>query len=110
MPNWVCSLNRSTHLKQFCNFKEMNKIILLFIVFVCCGTIAQSQQGNSSSTLIKIFNQNSRPYEYLIKSIDDFNSQGAITDKLLASGFKNVSFKNIFGGIASIHYAWKLND
>ena len=38
----------------------MNKIILLFIVFFCCGTIAQSQQGNSSSTLIKIFNQNSK--------------------------------------------------
>ena len=38
----------------------MNKIILLFIVFLCCATIAQSQQGNSSSTLIKIFNQNSK--------------------------------------------------
>jgi tetratricopeptide (TPR) repeat protein len=38
----------------------MNKIILLFIVFLCCTTIAKSQQGNSSSTLIKIFNQNSK--------------------------------------------------
>ena len=38
----------------------MNKIILLFIVFLCCATFAQSQQGNSSSTLIKIFNQNSK--------------------------------------------------
>ena len=38
----------------------MNKIILLFIVFLCCATFAQSQQRNSSSTLIKIFNQNSK--------------------------------------------------
>ncbi len=38
----------------------MNKIILLFIVFLSCTTIAKSQQGNSSSTLIKIFNQNSK--------------------------------------------------
>ena len=38
----------------------MNKIFLLFIVFLCCATFAQSQQGNSSSTLIKIFNQNSK--------------------------------------------------
>ena len=38
----------------------MYKIILLFTVFFCCGTIAQSQQGNSSSTLIKIFEQNSK--------------------------------------------------
>lgn len=38
----------------------MNKIILLFIVFLCCANFAQSQQRNSSSTLIKIFNQNSK--------------------------------------------------
>ncbi len=38
----------------------MNKIILLFIVFLCCTPITKSQQGNSSSTLIKIFNQNSK--------------------------------------------------
>lgn len=38
----------------------MYKIILLFTVFFCCGTIAQSQQGNSSSTLIKVFEQNSK--------------------------------------------------
>ena len=38
----------------------MNKIFLLFIVFLCCATFAQSQQGNSLSTLIKTFNQNSK--------------------------------------------------
>ena len=38
----------------------MNKIFLLFIVFLCCATFAQSQQGNSPSTLIKTFNQNSK--------------------------------------------------
>ncbi len=50
----------------------MNKIILLFIVFLSCTTIAKSQQGNSSSTLIKIFNQNSK------KSI--VANDGLITD------------------------------
>jgi len=58
----------------------------------------------------KIFNQNSYPYEYLIKSIEDFHSQNEIKNKLNKAGFKNVNIKNIFGGIASIHYAWKLND
>jgi len=38
----------------------MNKIFLLFIVFLCCATFAQSQLGNSPSTLIKTFNQNSK--------------------------------------------------
>lgn len=58
----------------------------------------------------KIFNQNSSPYKYLVKSIEDFYSQDEISKKLIKAGFKNVNFKNIFGGIASIHYAWKLND
>ena len=58
----------------------------------------------------KIFNQNSNPYKYLVKSIEDFYPQNEISKKLIKAGFKNVNFKNIFGGIASIHYAWKLND
>ena len=58
----------------------------------------------------KIFNQNSKPYEYLTKSISDFHSKEEISNKLSETGFKNISIKNIFGGIAAIHYAWKLND
>ena len=58
----------------------------------------------------KIFNQDSKPYEYLTKSIEDFHSQNQISNMLLKSGFKNIHFKDIFGGIASIHCAWKLND
>jgi len=58
----------------------------------------------------QIFNQNAKPYEYLVKSINDFFSQKEIENKLLNTGFKNISFKNIFAGIASIHYAWKLDD
>lgn len=58
----------------------------------------------------KIFNKNSNPYEYLVKSIEDFYSQNDIREKLIKTGFNNVNIKNIFGGIASIHYAWKLND
>ena len=58
----------------------------------------------------KIFNKDSNPYEYLVKSIEDFHSQNEIKNKLNKAGFKNVNIKNIFGGIASIHYAWKLND
>ena len=58
----------------------------------------------------RIFNQNSNPYEYLVKSIEDFQSQTEVKNKLIKAGFKNVNIKNIFGGIASIHYAWKLND
>tara|TARA_B100000989_G_scaffold40096_1_gene25465 strand:- start:1700 stop:2410 length:711 start_codon:yes stop_codon:yes gene_type:complete len=58
----------------------------------------------------KIFNQNSEPYNYLVQSINDFHTQKKIKLKLHETGFKNINIKNIFGGIASIHYAWKLND
>ena len=39
-----------------------------------------------------------------------FYARKEISNKRIRAGFKHVNFKNIFGGIASIHYAWKLND
>ena len=57
----------------------------------------------------KIFNQNEEPYKYLVKSINDFYSQNEIKNKLEKVGFSNVYVSNIFGGVASIHYGWKLN-
>jgi len=58
----------------------------------------------------KVFNQNSKPYEYLTKSIEDFCTQGEITKRLSNAGFKNINTKNLFGGIATIHIAWKFDD
>jgi demethylmenaquinone methyltransferase/2-methoxy-6-polyprenyl-1,4-benzoquinol methylase len=66
--------------------------------------------SKSIPALGKVFNQDSKPYEYLAKSIDDFSSQKEISKKLRDVGFKNISTRDIFGGIASIHYSWKLND
>ena len=66
--------------------------------------------SKSIPALGKLFNQDSKPYEYLTKSIEDFHSQNEISNKLQNTGFKNISIKDIFGGIASIHYSWKLND
>lgn len=58
----------------------------------------------------KVLNQNSKPYEYLTQSIEDFYTQGEISKKLINSGFKNINTKNLFGGIATIHVAWKFDD
>jgi demethylmenaquinone methyltransferase/2-methoxy-6-polyprenyl-1,4-benzoquinol methylase len=66
--------------------------------------------SKSIPALGKVFNQDSKPYEYLAKSIDDFSSQKEISKKLRDVGFRNISTRDIFGGIASIHYSWKLND
>jgi len=56
----------------------------------------------------KIVIGNSEPYEYLINSINEFYSQEELLDLLKKQNFKNVSYKNLTGGIVAIHSAWKI--
>ena len=56
----------------------------------------------------KIIIGNSEPYEYLINSIDEFYSQEELLNLLRKENFKNVSYKNLTGGIVAIHSAWKV--
>ena len=50
----------------------------------------------------------SEPYEYLIKSIEEFYSQKELLQLLEKNNFTNLSYKNLSGGIVSIHSAWKI--
>ena len=50
----------------------------------------------------------SEPYEYLINSIEKFYSQEVFFEKIKENKFSNVSFRNLSGGIVSIHSAWKI--
>ena len=50
----------------------------------------------------------SEPYEYLINSIEKFYSQEIFFEKIKENNFSNVSFRNLSGGIVSIHSAWKI--
>ena len=49
-----------------------------------------------------------KPYEYLIKSIENFVSQDELTDLMQENNFKKCKFRNLSGGIVSIHSGWKL--
>ena len=49
-----------------------------------------------------------KPYEYLIKSIENFVSQDELIDLMQESNFKKCKFRNLSGGIVSIHSGWKL--
>ena len=51
---------------------------------------------------------NSEPYEYLVKSINDFYSQKELLNLLQKQNFTNLSFRNLSGGIVAIHSAWKI--
>ena len=48
------------------------------------------------------------PYEYLIKSIDNFVNQNELLDLMIKNNFENCSYRNLSGGIVAIHSGWKL--
>ena len=50
----------------------------------------------------------SAPYEYLVQSIDEFVNQEELLDLIKSKNFYNASYKNLSGGIVSIHTGWKI--
>ena len=47
------------------------------------------------------------PYEYLIKSIKNFVNQEELLSLMEENNFKKCSYRNLSGGIVSIHSGWK---
>ena len=48
------------------------------------------------------------PYEYLVKSIENFLNQDELISLMLDKGFKKCNYRNLSGGIVSIHSGWKI--
>ena len=48
------------------------------------------------------------PYEYLVKSIENFVNQDELIDLMKKNGFQNCTYRNLSGGIVSIHSGWKI--
>jgi len=51
---------------------------------------------------------NKEPYEYLIKSIENFLNQEELVDLMKKNNFKKCTYRNLSGGIVSIHSGWKI--
>jgi demethylmenaquinone methyltransferase/2-methoxy-6-polyprenyl-1,4-benzoquinol methylase len=47
-------------------------------------------------------------YRYLVESIRRFPPQGALSEKLAAAGLDRASYRNLTGGVAALHSAWRL--
>jgi len=47
------------------------------------------------------------PYEYLVKSIENFVNQEELISLMEKNKFKKCSYRNLSGGIVSIHDGWK---
>jgi demethylmenaquinone methyltransferase/2-methoxy-6-polyprenyl-1,4-benzoquinol methylase len=50
----------------------------------------------------------SKPYEYLIKSINEFYSQKELVFLMKTNGFSNIEYRNLSNGISAIHSGWKI--
>tara|TARA_B100001564_G_scaffold344588_1_gene342324 strand:+ start:438 stop:1142 length:705 start_codon:yes stop_codon:yes gene_type:complete len=49
-----------------------------------------------------------KPYEYLTKSIENFIDQEELINLMKKSGFEKCTYRNLSGGIVSIHSGWKI--
>ena len=50
----------------------------------------------------------SKPYDYLIQSINEFYTQDELLDLMKNNKFSNVEFRNLSSGISAIHSGWKI--
>ena len=49
-----------------------------------------------------------QPYEYLIKSIENFLNQEELIELMIKNNFKKCTYRKLSGGIVSIHSGWKI--
>ena len=59
-------------------------------------------------TIGKLIVGKKQPYEYLIKSIENFINQDQLIDLMIKKNFKKCTYRNLSGGIVSIHSGWKI--
>ena len=59
-------------------------------------------------TIGKLVVGEKQPYEYLVKSIENFVNQEELIDVMIENNFKKCSYRNLSGGIVSIHSGWKV--
>ncbi|MDC0511846.1 bifunctional demethylmenaquinone methyltransferase/2-methoxy-6-polyprenyl-1,4-benzoquinol methylase UbiE [Pelagibacteraceae bacterium] len=50
----------------------------------------------------------SKPYEYLINSIDKFYDQNQLIELMIKNGFSNTEYRNLSNGVSAIHSGWKI--
>ena len=50
----------------------------------------------------------SKPYDYLVESIDSFCNQKELCGLMIKNGFSNVEYRNLSNGISAIHSGWKI--
>ena len=80
-------------------FSKINNELLSFIY---------KNYSKAIPTLGKYIVGSSKPYEYLINSIDAFYNQEQLLELIINNGFANVEYRNLSNGISAIHSGWKI--
>jgi demethylmenaquinone methyltransferase/2-methoxy-6-polyprenyl-1,4-benzoquinol methylase len=52
--------------------------------------------------------QDRAAYQYLVESIRKFPKQDELSQLIAFAGFERVAFRNLTGGIAALHSAWRI--
>jgi len=56
----------------------------------------------------QIVTQDRAAYQYLVESIRRFPRQGELSQRIVSVGLDRVVFRNLTGGIAALHSAWRI--
>ena len=72
------------------------------------GRLIYKQYSKLIPLIGKLVVGKSAPYEYLVQSIDEFVNQEELLDIIKSKNFYNASYKNLSGGIVSLHTGWKI--
>jgi len=55
-----------------------------------------------------MFTGDAESYRYLVESIRRFPDQDSLVARIRAAGLGQVRYRNLSGGIAALHSAWRL--
>ena len=66
------------------------------------------QYSKAIPTIGKLVVGVSQPYEYLVKSIDQFYTQNQLIELMNNNGFSNSEYRNLSNGVSAIHSGWKI--
>ena len=99
------------------SLKEANRVLKKGGRFLCLefskieNTNIEILYKNYSKLIPKIGEKivgEKKPYEYLIKSIENFISQKQLLEKMYKNNFRKCEYRNLSGGIVAIHSGWKI--
>jgi demethylmenaquinone methyltransferase/2-methoxy-6-polyprenyl-1,4-benzoquinol methylase len=71
-------------------------------------TLYDAYSFNAIPALGALVAGDAAPYRYLVESIRRFPDQKTFMRMIETAGFERVRYRNLTGGIAAVHSAWRL--